>query len=126
MPTSSSFFCVWRRYSKNIVGFKAFFPTTEARHQSAWKYNHLEEDTQLARFFGEVLARRTALGEDSSGGAATPTSATDAPLAGGKLRRASFGATQANCNHSVPQKSVCSSGLHRSKLSCYLFMFYVL
>ena len=33
-------------------------------YQDIWeKYNNLEEDTELARFFGEVLARRTALEE---------------------------------------------------------------
>ena len=33
-------------------------------YQDIWeKYNNLEEDTELARFFGEVIARRTALEE---------------------------------------------------------------
>ena len=33
-------------------------------YQDIWeKYNNLEEDTELARFFGEVLARRTTLEE---------------------------------------------------------------
>ena len=53
-------------------------------YRDIWEsYESLEADTQLAGFFGEVLARRDAIEEeDSSGGAALQT-ATDASLAGG-------------------------------------------
>ena len=53
-------------------------------YRDIWeKYNSLESDTELAGFFGEVLARRDGLDEMDSGGGATSTTATDASLAGG-------------------------------------------
>ena len=50
-------------------------------YRDIWeRFENLQEDEELAKFFGEVLARRTALEEDegSRGGLAT-----DTPLAGG-------------------------------------------
>ena len=75
-------------------------------YRDIWeRFDQLEEDGQLAKFFGEVLARRTALEEEeeeeeeeqqeeqeSTGGSATVT-----PLAGGDLSEPVWGETRTNC-----------------------------
>ena len=46
------------------------------------KFECLEDDENLVKFFGEVLASRDALDEEESRGGTAPTSATDTLLAG--------------------------------------------
>ena len=55
------------------------------------KFDSLEDDESLVKFFGEVLARRDALDEEESRGGTAPTSATDTPLAGGDSGEPTWG-----------------------------------